>query len=148
MISRLPRRALRAGFVSAVVGSSMLVASPAFAGLNRDDGDDPGASMSTLKVVLIFGGAPIGLFLLIALLVALPGIVKGPRYRPGKSWQGTPQWYGAPETAKPAIDPHSSDPHSNDTAAVGATAGAALTGTIITPDEADPADGGGTSARW
>lgn len=136
MISRLPRRALRAGFVSAIVASATMVTSPAFAEVHQDDGDDPGNSISRLKMVLVLGGIPIGLFLLIALVVSLPSIMKGPRYRPGKGWQGTPEWYGAPEADKPAV--------------AGSGSQAALTGPIVTGDEADAADAadGGTSARW
>lgn len=135
----MPKNAVRAGVVSVLVtgllASATMAASPAFAELNRDDGDDPGESISRLKTVLVLGGIPIGLFLLIALLVSLPSIMKGPRYRPGKGWQGAPEWYGAPGPDKREVE-------------AGSGSAPALTGTVLSGDEAEAADGGGTSARW
>ncbi|CAN5571940.1 hypothetical protein BH18ACT8_BH18ACT8_06050 [soil metagenome] len=52
--------------------------------------------MSTLDALLLFVGVPAGLFVLIALLVMAPSVVKGPRYRPGLSWWARPEWFGGP----------------------------------------------------
>ena len=136
MTRPLPKAALRAGVVGSVFASSALAASPAFAALHRDDGDDPGKGMSALKVVGTFIGIPVGLFLLIALLVSIPSMIKGPKYRPGKEWQATPEWYGAPGEVE-------GDAH----AELGAgEEHAELTGTVVEPGA--EGDGGGTSARW
>lgn len=130
---QLPKAALRAATVGAVLGASMLAASPAFAALHRDDGDDPGKGISKIKVLGVFVGAPIGLFVLIALLSSIPAMIKGPKYRPGKEWQATPEWYGAPEGADEGhAELGAGDAH------------AELTGTVVEPAEGD----GGTSARW
>jgi hypothetical protein len=81
---------------------------------------------------------------LISLLVLLPSLAKGPRYRPGLDWQATPEWYGAPgdEPAVGAGDEHRS----------AVTAGVereALSGTVLPSDaETETGDGGGSSARW
>jgi hypothetical protein len=74
---------------------SLALASPAFA-LARDDGDDPGPGLSAGMVLLVFIGVPVGLFLLIALLVSVPSMVRGPRYRPGLGWWAEPVWFGGP----------------------------------------------------
>ncbi|MFD7631354.1 hypothetical protein ACFV7Q_35990 [Streptomyces sp. NPDC059851] len=63
------KNALRAGAVTA--GSALmllLMTSPALA-LTRDDGDDPGQSMSTAATLGMFVFLPIVLFLVIAGLV-------------------------------------------------------------------------------
>lgn len=52
--------------------------------------------MSTLHALLLFVGVPAGLFVVIALLVMAPSVVKGPRYRPGLSWWAKPEWFGGP----------------------------------------------------
>jgi hypothetical protein len=135
----LPRAALRAGVFGAVLVSSALVASPAFAALHRDDGDDPGKGLGALKVVGIYIGIPIGLFVLIALLVSIPSMIRGPKYRPGKEWQATPEWYGAP-----GDDPALEGADHAELEAGGEHA--ELTGTVVEP--AAEGDGGGTSARW
>jgi hypothetical protein len=119
----------------------LLAASPAFASLHRDDGDDPGKGLSALQTLGIYVGIPVGVFLLIALLVSIPSMIRGPRYRPGKEWQATPEWYGAPGSDDPAVEGGAA--HSE----LGAgDEHAELTGTVVEP--AAEADGGGTSARW
>jgi hypothetical protein len=91
---------------------------------NRDDGDDPGRQLTALENLLLFVVAPLGLFLVIALLVLAPSIVRGPRYRPGLSWWAEPVWLGGP-----------SGP------------GAGDVDSIIRAVE-PTRDGGGASARW
>jgi hypothetical protein len=133
------RRAARAAVVGAVLMSSLLVTSPAMA-LNRDDGDDPGPGMSNLEILGIFVGIPVGSMALIWILVSIPSMVRGPRYRPGKEWQANSEWYGGPGdeveggTGAPELEAGRSDKTDG-----------ALTGTLVEPGEGD---GGGTSARW
>ncbi len=145
---------MRAGAVCAVATISILLmtAGPAAAELHRDDGDEPGSSMSTLKAVLIFGVVPVGIAVAIALLVSLPSIVKGPRYRPGAGWTGQPEWLGAPTTdAAPALEGRTGGAYGEtDLERARAADAAELTGTIVrSGGEAEPEPGdGGTSARW
>ncbi len=133
----MSRRAARAAILGAVFVSSMVVTSPAMAALKRDDGDDPGEGISKLKMLGIFVGIPVLAFALIWILVSVPSMVRGPRYRPGKEWQAEAEWYGAPgdevEGGPRAPELEGKDPD------------AALTGTVVQPGESD---GGGTSARW
>ncbi len=123
----------------------MLATSPAMA-LNRDDGDDPGESISRMKLLSIFVGIPVLSMALIWLLCSIPSMVRGPRYRPGKEWQADAEWYGAPgsDSEQRAIEGGSGDP-----ALEGRQSSSAVTGTVVEPDQggSDPA-GGGTSARW
>lgn len=128
---------------------SVLAAAPAFA-LHRDDGDDPGQQISKLKAILLFGVTPIGIMAVIALLVMLPSLARGPRYRLGEEWRATPEWYGAPG-AEPAIGSGGyGHGHAPAVEAAPAAEAEAVTGTIVASDDpqAEPGDGGGSSARW
>jgi hypothetical protein len=131
--------------VTACLTSTVLVA-PAALALHREDGDDPGPQISTLKALLIFGVIPVGISLLIALLVSLPSLARGPRYRPGLGWDGTPEWYGGPgEAAEPEHGGYGG------TQVTGTKKREALTGTIVATGEtggAGEAGDGGSSARW
>lgn len=140
------RAGARVGIVGAAlvylnVAVAALVVSPAMA-LTRDDGDEPGEGISKLKVLGIFVGIPIALFALIWILVSIPSMIRGPRYRPGKDWEATPEWYGAPGD-DPAVE------GGQPSAIEGRAPDSALTGTVVDPSDGgvDPA-GGGTSARW
>jgi hypothetical protein len=62
------KNALRAGTVTAGSSLMLLLSSPAFA-LTRDDGDDPGKGLSVIETLGLYVAAPIGLFLVIAVLV-------------------------------------------------------------------------------
>ena len=159
------RPSVRAGFGAAFVGAAMayllvavslLAASPAMA-LNRDDGDDPGPGMSNLKILGIFVGIPVLSMALIWILVSIPSMMRGPRYRPGKEWQAGSEWYGGPgdeveggsgaaELEAGQSDTGQSDTGQSDTGQSDTgRSDTALTGTVVEPREGD---GGGTSARW
>ncbi len=73
--------------------------------------DDLPGHASKFTVVdgfLIFGVAPVGVYLLIALLVMRPGTSsKAQRYRPGRDWTAAPSWSGLhPEASQnaPALE--------------------------------------------
>ena len=106
----------------ALVAASATAASPAFAA-NRADGS---GSLSGLQILGVFVGIPVGLFVIIALLVSLPTIVGGPRYRPGVTWWASPVWFGGPEGLDSATPEEIAS---------------------ALPEQA-PTSGGGTSARW
>jgi hypothetical protein len=125
---------------------STVLTSPAALALNQFGGDDsgPSISISRLKALLLFGVGPVGAGLLIALVVSLPSLARGPRYRPGLGWEGTPEWYGGPQD--------------DEQAQVGGGYGAvqvgrhrrseALTGRIVAVGDSVESTDGGSSARW
>lgn len=124
-------------FRAAIMASAavvMLAATSPVLAQNRDDGDDPGRALTALENLLLFVVAPLGLFLVIALLVLAPSIARGPRYRPGLSWWAEPVWLGGP--AGPAVG-----------APAGSAPEAADAESIIRAVE-PTRDGGGASARW
>lgn len=132
-----PRPVARFGAVLTGALVVAVVAAAPVAALERDDGDDPGEQLSTLESLALFGVLPIALMLLIALLVCLPSLIKGPRNKPGINWDAQPEWYGGPqdEAQTPAV--------------AGSGTQQALTGRVVsTGAEGDADDGGGSSARW
>jgi hypothetical protein len=49
--------------------------------------------VNVAETILVFVGAPLAIFLLLAALIFLPGGHKRPRYRPGQPWDHAPVWY-------------------------------------------------------
>ncbi len=69
---------------------------PALASAAPTD-DLPGhaGTFTVVDGILIFGVAPVGVFLLVALVVMRPGSApKAQRYRPGRDWTAAPSWSG------------------------------------------------------
>ncbi len=89
------RHAQRASVVCAVASLSSLVASPAFA-VTRDDGDEPGETISKMHALMTFGAIPLGSLLLIWIVCS---VMKGknPPYRAGHTIGGGPAWFPAPD---------------------------------------------------
>ena len=119
-------RHLRAGTWSAALIGSLLLAvllvGPALA-QTRDDGEQPGRGLSAGQTLLIFVVVPLGISAVAALLTYLPSIVRGPRYRPGRSWSAAPVWFGGPDDPDEALR-------------------------RVSPERAAQTGRGGTSARW
>jgi hypothetical protein len=61
-------------------------------------------SVSPLHVILLLGVAPVALFVIITLLVMLPGMSRGSTYSPSQVWRGEPEWFGGPATGLAAVD--------------------------------------------
>ena len=78
----------------------LVVAAPALA---LDDGEVRGEPLGTGKVLLYYVVIPVGMFLVIAFLSALPSMLRRPRYRPGKPWKHDPLWFGAPDDPDSAV---------------------------------------------
>jgi uncharacterized membrane protein YgcG len=85
--SRL-RAGVRAGIIAATASVPLLAASSALAASHPYDGEDSGPGLSVLQTLGIYLGIPLGLFLLIAFLVSLPGWVRGDRNRREVGWVG------------------------------------------------------------
>ena len=79
------------------VGSVLLLAPPASAA-TPETWQDP-APMSVLQALLIYGGIPLALMLLITVLVLAPSIVRGDRQQRGVASWTEPQWFGGPGEA-------------------------------------------------
>ena len=75
---------MRAGTLAALTSVPLLAASSAFAA--GFQGEDAGSRLSVLQTIGIFVGIPVGLFLLITVLVLLPGWVKGDQNRTEIGW--------------------------------------------------------------
>lgn len=97
MIARAARRG--AVLLVSLVGITVL-ASPAWA---ITDGEVFGPRLGLLNTLLIFVGAPLGLFGLCVLLVVAGGWRSRPRYRPGLSWSAEPVWFAGPSDPEGAL---------------------------------------------
>jgi hypothetical protein len=91
--------------------------------------DNP--SVSTLHVLLVLLLAPLALFALIWLLVYLPSMTHGNKYKPGQAWRGEPEWFGGPRGGVEGLESSGRPP------AVGAGTGEQAGDTR-----------GGASGRW
>jgi hypothetical protein len=58
--------------------------------------------VNVAETILVFVGAPLAIFLLLAALTFLPGGRRRPRYRPGQPWDHAPVWYEPHPLATPA----------------------------------------------
>lgn len=102
-MSAAPESSRRRRVVAAPVAAVLLAAwaAPAQA---ADPTSRYGDALSVPEAVLLFVGAPLALLALIALLVALPGILRRPRYRPAKGWSGGAVWFGGPDGTPAEIE--------------------------------------------
>ncbi|MFC6288272.1 hypothetical protein ACFP3Q_09230 [Nocardioides sp. GCM10027113] len=91
----------RAALLLGSVAVPVLAATPAVADVPEGWSDpDP---VSPLSAILWLGVLPLALFVLIALAVYLPAMVRGERLAPG----GTPaagQWFGGPRGGAPELE--------------------------------------------
>lgn len=84
---------------------------PASPALAISDGEVPARGLGFVETLLLFGGIPLGIVALVALLVVVGGLRHRPRYRPGRSWDFDPIWFAGPAdpnaalaTARPGAD--------------------------------------------
>lgn len=113
------------------LGPAILVTSltsTAFAEAPSTWADPPHVSPAFVILVLVV--IPVALFALITLLVYLPSMMKGERYKPGQPWRNEAAWFGGPRGGVEAAD------RAGQPAAVGAGA------------DGDDPERGGTSGRW
>jgi hypothetical protein len=100
---RMSRAALRIG---ALVAPALVlgVASVGPAAADTPTSWPDSEPMSTMDVLLVFVGIPLGIALMIALLVYAPSIAKGPRYRPGVTWLAQSEQFGVQSSVPARTD--------------------------------------------
>ena len=123
------RAGARAGVLAAATSVPLLAATAALASNHNYDGEDSGPGLTVLQTLGIYVGIPLGLFVLIAFLVVLPGWVRGDRNRREVGWVGE---NGATAAAAPSDAAPSSS-----SAAAGQSVGAGKSGGT-----------GGASGSW
>lgn len=102
------------------IATLLLAAGPAAAIGQRGT---PGEKMTAAETLGLFVGVPVAAAAIIAFLVVLPSMVRGPRYRPGRPWTAGSRWFGEP-------------------------AGGEVAAEAITALPPATLEGGGASARW
>ncbi len=88
---------------TAVVVGLALFLLPAGPVLAISDGEVPEPGLGLVETLLLFGGIPLGIFGLIALLIVASGLRHRPRYRPGRSWDCDPIWFAGPADPAAAL---------------------------------------------
>lgn len=78
-----------------LVAGALVVAAGGPAGADVPEGWSDPAAVDPWHALLVLAGIPLLMFLVITLLVVIPGVVKGERFTPGG--QATEdQWFGGP----------------------------------------------------
>jgi hypothetical protein len=91
------RSVLAGAFVAGVT-----LAAPASADTPSNWENSPDVTGFDALVVLFL--IPLGLFLVISLLAALPSLVKGDSYEPGQAWRSEGEWFGGPRKGVAGAD--------------------------------------------
>ena len=110
-----------------------LIAAPAFATAPDTWANQP--AVSPLHALLLLGGVPLALIVVITLLVVVPSMMRGETYQPGLAWRNEPEWFGGPRGGLEALDEHGE----------GQTA---IEGRQHREDAVAADERGGASARW
>ena len=101
-------RTARAGVtVAAAAWTVLLTAGPALADHNPlapQEGADIHANISVAEGIALYVLVPAAIMLLIYLLVMLPGMVRGNRYRPNRGWSAAPVWFAGPPDPVAAVE--------------------------------------------
>jgi hypothetical protein len=68
------------------------------------------SGVSVVETILIFVVIPLGVVLLFALLILVPGRVRKARYKPGQAWEYPPVWWEPHPVHGPAAGGHDAAP--------------------------------------
>ncbi|WP_295661291.1 hypothetical protein [uncultured Nocardioides sp.] len=102
------RLARRVGLVVSGVAALVLTGRPAFADV-PDGWSDP-EPVDALGALLLLGGVPVLLFLLITLAIYLPALVRGERLAPGAA-PIDDEWFGGPRPGTAELTSSAADEH-------------------------------------
>ena len=91
-----------------LVAGGLLLATAGPAGADVPEGWSDPEAVDPWHAVLVLGGIPVLLFLLITLAVVLPGVIKGERFTPGGQATAD-QWFGGPRSGTAELPAPDSD---------------------------------------
>ncbi len=101
----ITHQTLRRSLTALATGALLVLASPAVALADTPEAWEDAPEVSGFDFLLVLALIPLGLALVIALLAAVPAIVRGNKgYQPGRAWHGEPQWFGGPREGADAAD--------------------------------------------
>lgn len=90
--------------LAAAVSLTACGSEDATAQLGFDSGAAPAVEgYSAMESLLAYVIAPLAILGLVALLVWLPGLIRG-GYRPGRGWSAPPLWFGGPAEPTAAVE--------------------------------------------
>ena len=108
MTTKLAHLARRSSVVLLAGGLVLAGAGAAHADTPEFWGGDPADPVDPWHAVLVLAGIPLLLFVVITLLVVVPGIVKGERFTPGGQATAD-QWFGGPRSGTAELPAPDSD---------------------------------------
>lgn len=79
-----------------------LAAAPALA--VPPEGWEVAEPVSALQFLLLLVALPAALFIVISLLVLVPAMARGEKYKPGQAWRNENEWFGGPRGGVEATD--------------------------------------------
>lgn len=98
-------RARRAARVLALAPAVLVTTTTGTAFADPPDSWENGPAVSALQTLLVLGGIPVALFLLITLLVYVPSMSRQESsHQPGEVWRGEAEWFGGPSAGLEAVD--------------------------------------------
>lgn len=101
-------RILRRLLFGTAVAVPVLLASPAVADVPEGWENQP-ENVDVLHALLVLGGIPVLLFLLITLAVYLPPMIRGEKVAPGSQHELESQWFGGPRQGTAQLQAADSD---------------------------------------
>lgn len=111
MRNRPPHRALRhAARAIAVVPALLVVAAATPAMAVAPSSWGPAPKVNLLYAVLVLGGIPLALFVIIWALAYATSDDHRQSYRPGLAWRNEPVWFGGPRGGLAALEADAADP--------------------------------------
>lgn len=87
-----------------VSAAALVLAAPAVAFADTPAAWDDPPKVSGLDFLLVLFLIPLGVAAVIAVLAALPSILRDKGYEPGQSWRSEPEWFGGPRRGVEADD--------------------------------------------
>lgn len=119
------RTFVRRAVVASLAAITTSVLLPVAASADTPSSAPDAPEVSGLEYLMVLGLIPLGLFLVIALLAALPSMIRDKGYEPGQAWRSEPEWFGGPHKGVEAAE-----------------------GDAPTQIKASSGDQGGTSGSW
>jgi uncharacterized membrane protein YgcG len=120
--TKLEKLARRTALVAVAAATPLLVAVPAHADV--PEGWDEPEAVDPLHALLVLGGIPLLLFVVITALVYVPSLMRGERGGAGGAHAIESHWFGGPRKGSRELESGSGSADASDSSGSGETGGA------------------------
>lgn len=90
--------------IATVILTLIAMATHPASALVRDDGDEPGATLTVAQTLLLFAGIPLAMVILIVAAVAIPSWFRQVRLGNRTNWAAAPIWVNGPSATQAGYD--------------------------------------------